>query len=144
MTNEPGKPEPGRATATETWAALTADAEAQLVDVRTAPEWTYVGLPDLSALGRTVHRVSWQTWPGPTANPGFVEELRAAGLRPGQPLYFLCRSGARSLNAARAALAAGFGPCINVTDGFEGRKDAAGHRRTVEGWCVAGLPWSQG
>jgi rhodanese-related sulfurtransferase len=61
----------------------------------------------------------------------------------GTSIYFVCRSGVRSIAAAEAATAAGLGPAYNVLEGFEGPHDAAGHR-TVAGWKVAGLPWKQG
>jgi len=131
------------ATVTETWEALRSDPSAALVDVRTDAEWSYVGLPDLSAIGKKVHRIAWQIFPSMTVNGRFVEELAAAGLTPANELYFLCRSGARSLAAARAAMAAGFPRVVNIIDGFEGPLDEAGHRRTRAGWIAAGLPWRQ-
>ena len=76
-------------------------------------------------------------------NEAFVDQLRAAGLTPEHSIYFLCRSGVRSLYAADAAIAAGFPLAFNVADGFEGPPDAAGHRGTVAGWKVDGLPWRQ-
>jgi hypothetical protein len=39
--------------------------------------------------------------------------------------------------------AAGFSKCFNVATGFEGSPDAEGHRGTVDGWKVEGLPWVQ-
>lgn len=131
------------ATVEETFAALRSDPMAALVDVRTNAEWTYVGLPDLSGLGREVHRIAWQIFPAMTVNEGFVAALAEAGLTPANPLYFLCRSGVRSLAAARAAREAGYGTVFNITDGFEGPLDEAGHRRTRAGWIAAGLPWRQ-
>jgi rhodanese-related sulfurtransferase len=127
----------------ECWRALTEDPRAMLVDVRTDAEWTYVGMPDLSATGKPVVPIAWQLFPSMAVNPGFVEALRDAGLTPGHRLYFLCRSGARSLAAARLARAAGFSEVFNIRDGFEGPLDADGHRRTVAGWIAAGLPWRQ-
>jgi rhodanese-related sulfurtransferase len=127
----------------EAWAALQREARAQLVDVRTDAEWAYVGLPDLGPLGKRLVPISWQVPPTMEVNPTFIDELRAAGLRPDDPLYFLCRSGARSRAAAEAAAAAGFAHAFNVADGFEGPLDADGHRGTRAGWKVAGLPWRQ-
>lgn len=135
--------EPERLTSAEAWQFLAANPTAQLVDVRSAPEWSFVGQPDLAALGRQLVRISWQTYPGMKPNPDFVADLRAQGFAPDQPLLFLCRSGARSLNAARAAMAEGFTRCINVTDGFEGDKDANRQRGRLGGWRHAGLPWIQ-
>ena len=56
---------------------------------------------------------------------------------------FICRSGARSHEAALAAQSAGYGSVFNVLEGFEGDRDASGHRNTVGGWRAAGLPWTQ-
>jgi rhodanese-related sulfurtransferase len=127
----------------ETWQALNDDPRAMLVDVRTDAEWTYVGMPDLSATGKPVVTIAWQLFPAMAVNPGFVEALRQAGLTPEHRLYFLCRSGARSLASAKAARAAGFPEVFNVRDGFEGPVDRDGHRRTVAGWIASGLPWRQ-
>jgi rhodanese-related sulfurtransferase len=127
----------------EAYAALQADADAVLVDVRTSAEWSYVGLPDLSQIGKRVIPLEWQRFPDGALNTGFVEQLREAGVAGGAPIYFLCRSGVRSAAAAGVATAAGLGPAYNVSDGFEGPLDHDGHR-TVAGWKVAGLPWRQG
>lgn len=127
----------------ETWQALNEDPRAMLVDVRTDAEWTYVGMPDLSATGKPVVPIAWQLFPSMAVNPGFVEALHDAGLTPEHRLYFLCRSGARSLAAARMARAAGFTEVFNIRDGFEGPVDGAGHRRTASGWIASGLPWRQ-
>jgi rhodanese-related sulfurtransferase len=134
----------GEATPQETWEALRDDPAAALIDVRTDAEWGYVGLPDLSRLGKPVHRIAWQAFPAMAVNARFVDDLAAAGLDHEQPLYFLCRSGVRSLAAARAAAAAGWRTCVNISDGFEGPLDEAGHRRTRAGWIASGLPWRQG
>jgi rhodanese-related sulfurtransferase len=127
----------------EAYAALAADEDAVLVDVRTAAEWAYVGMPDLSGLGKRVIAVEWQRFPDGAVNGDFVEQLQDSGLPDGAPIYFLCRSGVRSVAAAEAATAAGLGPAYNVVDGFEGPHDELGHR-TLAGWKVAGLPWRQG
>ncbi|HEX8970940.1 rhodanese-like domain-containing protein [Oryzihumus sp.] len=127
----------------EAYAALESDPAAVLVDVRTSAEWSYVGLPDLTGLGKRVLPVEWQRFPDGSVNEGFLDELRDAGVTEGAPIYFLCRSGVRSAAAAAAATRAGLGPAYNVTDGFEGPLDGHGHR-SVAGWKVAGLPWRQG
>lgn len=130
-------------TSAEAWRALNEDPQAMLIDVRTDAEWTFVGMPDLSAAGKPVFPIAWQLYPSMGVNPGFVEELHRAGLGPEHRLYFLCRSGARSLAAARAARAAGYPHVYNIADGFEGPTDPEGHRRTVCGWIKEGLPWRQ-
>jgi len=127
----------------EAYAAATGSADALLVDVRTRAEWAYVGVPVLEGAGRAVAFVEWSTYPDGRVNEHFVEEVLAAGLEPGRPVYLLCRSGVRSRAAADALSAAGLGPAYNVLEGFEGPHDAQGHR-TVAGWKAAGLPWRQG
>lgn len=117
--------------------ALMQKGGARLVDVRTRPEWEYVGRVPDSIL------VEWQTWPGGQPNPAFLEQLRAQ-VSPETPVLFLCRSGARSHAAAKLAAEAGYARSYNVLQGFEGDKDAAGHRSSVGGWRFAGLPWTQG
>ena len=127
----------------ETYAALQSDPEAVLVDVRTDAEWNFVGLPDLSDVFKNPLLVPWQVYPTMQVNGAFAEHLRKAGLTPANKLYFICRSGARSLAAAQAAQASGFPQAFNVADGFEGPMDQQGHRGTVAGWKAAGLPWRQ-
>jgi rhodanese-related sulfurtransferase len=122
---------------------LRAEESAVLVDVRTRAEWNYVGVPDVSSIGRPLLLVEWLGFPDGRPNPGFLQTLRDAGVSPGQPLLFLCRSGQRSIAAATAATAAGLGPAYNIAEGFEGNPDASGHRGTVGGWKVRGLPWRQ-
>jgi rhodanese-related sulfurtransferase len=133
----------GDVTPADSYAALRAEADAVLVDVRTSAEWSYVGVPDLSPIGKRVIPIEWQRFPDGALNQSFVEQLHEAGVAEGAPIYFLCRSGVRSAAAARVATAAGLGPAYNVSDGFEGPLDPDGHR-TVAGWKAAGLPWRQG
>jgi rhodanese-related sulfurtransferase len=128
---------------TDTWKALESDPDAVLVDVRTDAEWNFVGLPDLGPLGKEPVLIPWQVYPSMAHNGHFTEHLAKAGVTPGSKIYFLCRSGTRSLAAGQAAQAAGFPHAFNVADGFEGPPDAEGHRGTVAGWKASGLPWRQ-
>ncbi|MGQ7793238.1 rhodanese-like domain-containing protein [Faunimonas sp. B44] len=131
----------------ETWRAFEQDRKAVLVDVRTTAEWAFVGVPDLSAVGREPLRVEWQSFPGGTPNAQFVGQLESAlsalAANRDTPIYFLCRSGGRSASAAVAMTRAGYARCFNVAGGFEGGRDGSGHRGTVEGWKASGLPWVQ-
>jgi rhodanese-related sulfurtransferase len=122
---------------------LTQDPAAVLVDVRTRAEWSYVGGPDLSELGKTVLQIEWVGFPGGARNEAFLDELSGAGVAKDAPVLFLCRSGVRSIGAAEAAAAAGWTDAFNVLEGFEGNPDGSGHRGTTGGWKVAGLPWRQ-
>lgn len=132
----------------ETWARLTADPKAVLIDVRTKAEWAFVGLPDLSPLGRKVVMMEWQSFPESRTDAQFTDRLTAAlaaaGASKDDALYFICRSGGRSRMAAEAMAEAGFQRCSNVAEGFEGPLDDTRHRGLVAGWKAAGLPWVQG
>lgn len=133
----------GDLTPAQTYQLLGDEPGAVLVDVRTRAEWSYVGLPDLSGLGRQVVCVEWVSFPDGARNPRFLEDLAEAGVGPDLPVAFLCRSGQRSTAAAELATAAGYARAYNVADGFEGPLDGTGHRGTAGGWKAAGLPWRQ-
>jgi len=137
----------GDITPTEAWTLMQSEPAAQLVDVRTAPEWTFVGLPDLAGLGRAALCVEWQSYPSMAPNTVFVEQVQRAlegtGGRKDAPLLFLCRSGGRSRAAAIAATAAGYSRAYNIAGGFEGDLDASRHRGIASGWKAAKLPWKQ-
>jgi len=124
------------------WDALAADDTAALIDVRTQAEWAFVGTPDLGELGREVVKIEWQIFPGMSGNQNFADQVRSEGLAPERPLYLICRSGARSLQAAVLLAQQGFST-YNIADGFEGDLDADGHRGSISGWKVEGLPWRQ-
>lgn len=134
----------GEISVLDAWKRLEEEPDAVLLDVRTLAEWQFVGLPDLSATGRQAVTIEWQQFPSGQPNPNFLAQVEAAGITPGKTVLCLCRSGARSLSAARLLTQAGYGPAYNITEGFEGNKDAQGHRGTLEGWKAAGLPWQQG
>ncbi|CAJ1509292.1 rhodanese-like domain-containing protein [[Mycobacterium] burgundiense] len=132
----------GDITPEQAWSMLNENPEATLVDCRTDAEWRFVGVPDVSSLGREVVFVEWNRTDG-AHNADFVAELQAAGVTAGdRPVIFLCRSGNRSIGAAEAATAAGIAPSYNVLDGFEGHLDAQRHRGGA-GWKALGLPWVQ-
>lgn len=119
----------------EAW-LLVKEAGAQIVDVRTRAEWTWVGhVPDSTL-------VEWETFPGNRRNPRFLEDL-GLNFNRTDLLLFMCRSGKRSLPACSVAAGAGFVRIYNVLEGFEGDLDAQRHRNVTGGWRYAGLPWVQ-
>lgn len=112
-----------------------ADGRAVLVDVRSDAEREWVGfVPGAVAL-------AWKQWPGMVMNPGFDEGLRAA-VPAGGKVVLLCRSGVRSIAAAKRATELGI-EAYNILEGFEGNPDADGHRGRTGGWRFRGLPWKQ-
>jgi rhodanese-related sulfurtransferase len=128
----------------QAWDLLAEQKAAVLVDVRTRPEWSFVGIPDLGNLGKQAVLLSWQVYPEMKVDADFVAKLQSqlpGG--PDTPVLFLCRSGARSRSAAQALTAAGYSRCYNVSEGFEGDKDQGSHRGQRGGWKFASLPWIQ-
>jgi rhodanese-related sulfurtransferase len=123
---------------------LRVDVDAVLVDVRTEPEWTYVGTPDLAEIGQTVVGVTWTSGTEANQTSLFLAALRSAGVTEGQTVLFICRSGARSRLAAIVATAANYPNAYNVTHGFEGPHNDDGHRGSTSGWKADRLPWRQG
>jgi len=109
---------------------------ATLVDVRTRAELDWVGrIPDAVT-------VEWVTYPGMNPNPHFITQLEQT-VDKESLVMFICRSGARSHNAAIAAMQAGYTDCYNVLEGFEGDKNPDAQRNALNGWRAAELPWEQ-
>jgi len=128
----------GALTPVEAFALWQGTAGAQMVDVRTRAELDWVG-----RIPGALH-IEWTSYPGAVRNARFAEELQLAVEKSDAPVMFVCRSGNRSHHAAAVAAQLGYGDAYNVLEGFEGDKDAQGHRSTLNGWRVAGLPWTQG
>lgn len=118
----------------QAWAWVQA-GQAVLVDVRSDAEREWVGfVPGAVAL-------AWKQWPGMAINPEFDAGIVAAAA--GKPaLVLLCRSGVRSIAAARRATELGV-RSYNILEGFEGDPDPQGHRGRIGGWRMRGLPWRQ-
>ncbi|MFD2378040.1 rhodanese-like domain-containing protein [Ottowia pentelensis] len=108
---------------------------AVLVDVRTDAEREWVGFVP------GAQPVAWKQWPGMALNADFDAQVRAAAQH-GQPLAMLCRSGVRSIAAARRATELGL-VAYNILGGFEGDLNEQAHRGQLGGWRKAGLPWRQ-
>ena len=117
----------------DAWKVLETDPKAVLVDVRTHAEWAYVGLPDVSSLGKDLKMISWVLFPKGDINTEFVDDLEDQVPDQDATVLFLCRSGVRSIAAAQAATQAGYAKSFNILTGFEGDKDDAQHRGTVGG-----------
>lgn len=110
--------------------------EAVLVDIRTDAERDWVGfIPDAVAL-------AWKQWPGMAMNPQFDAGIQAA-VPSGKKALLLCRSGVRSIAAAKRATELGL-EAYNILEGFEGDPDSDAHRGRQGGWRFHGLPWRQG
>lgn len=112
------------------------EGKAHLVDIRSDAERAWVGfVPGALA-------IEWKRWPAMDVNPGFEAQLREA-VDDGRPVLLLCRSGVRSIAAAKVATRLGL-TAYNVLEGFEGDPDEHSHRNRRNGWRLAGLPWRLG
>lgn len=125
------------------WQMLAEQPSVALVDVRTSAEWSYVGIADLSELGKEPLLIEWQVLPELSVNPRFGEQVSEALPDQDAPVIFICRSGARSAAAAAAMTDLGYSQCYNLMGGFEGDPDFDRHRGKMNGWKAAGLPWVQ-
>ena len=121
----------------QAWELLQQNASAVLVDVRTQMEHAYVGHP----IG-AVH-IPWKEAPGWEINSNFVADVKKLVPNNDAPILLLCRSGQRSLSAAKALEDAGYQHPINIIDGFEGSLDSHNRRGNLGGWRFCGLPWQQ-
>ena len=120
------------------WQEIQNTPNALFIDVRMEIESLYVGRPP------GVENIPWYEYPDLQANPAHFAQLveREAGDKT-RPVYLICRSGKRTVEAGEALEAAGFTQVINILHGFEGELNATFHRSTVSGWRFDGLPWQQ-
>jgi rhodanese-related sulfurtransferase len=133
---EMGLPFTGALLPAEAYQLLQEVSGLQLVDVRSKAELDWVGrIPGAI-------EIELRAYPDMQPNPVFLDQL-SGQLDKTSPVMFICRSGARSNHAATIASQSGFTDCYNVLEGFEGDKDESGHRGTLSGWKIAGLPWEQ-
>jgi len=128
----------GEVTPQEAYTLVQTDSRVKLVDVRTDAERDWVGAVQVPE--QQYAKIQWSLYPGARPNPDFLTQLQQSAAKD-DVLLFLCRSGVRSQHAAKLATEQGYAQCFDILEGFEGNKDSQGHRKTVGGWCKAGLPW---
>lgn len=145
---EGGRRYAGDVSPQEAYRAL-AQGRGALVDVRTHAEWNFVGVPETpqGAGCDAPILLEWQSYPTMAKAQDFAEnlarELETRDVSRDDPVFFLCRSGARSAAAATEMNEQGYRNSYNIEGGFEGVPDGDGHRGRVNGWKAAGLPWRQ-
>ena len=114
-----------------------------LVDVRTKPEWEFVGVPDLSTLNKKPIFISWHEYPDMNVSNNFQKHILRRNIKKKDFIFLMCRSGQRSMSAAKYLTSCGYIYCYNVSDGFEGDKNIVNQRSTINGWKYNKLPWKQ-
>ncbi len=133
----------------EAFELLKKDDNSILVDVRTHEEFDSIGIANSEEFSNRMILLPWQLMPEMEINEDFTEILEeeieklfgddAKDVK----IIFMCRSGARSYQAANQVLDAGYQNCFNLTSGFEGDFNEASERGKVNGWKAEALPWGQ-
>jgi rhodanese-related sulfurtransferase len=129
----------------EAYEIIQQQEDALLIDVRSTMEYEYVGHPVNAVHVPIKEPPDWST------EQEFVKNVRLALSKhfgenkdmSNVSLFMLCRSGKRSELGAEMLINDGFSNVYNILEGFEGDKDAEGHRNTINGWRFHGLPWEQ-
>jgi rhodanese-related sulfurtransferase len=132
--SEKGLSYAGALTPQEAYEAFQADKSTVLVDVRSRAELDLVGrIPEAK-------HIEWASYPGMVPNADFPAQLQSA-IDKKLSIVFICRTGARSHNAAVVAQSLGY-TAYNMLEGFEGEANAEKQRTLINGWKHAGLPWT--
>lgn len=121
----------------QAWSMIETESTAVLLDVRDRTEFGFVGHP-VGAVN-----IPWKESPAWKPNPNFVAEVRERIPNRNTPVLLLCRSGQRSLDAAKVLAEVGYTDLTNIEEGFEGPLDEHKHRSTLGGWRAHDLPWEQ-
>jgi len=133
----------GEILANEAYQILKSDDNACLIDVRTLPEWAFSGLPDLSSINKEVKKISWRIYPQMNLNNNFFTQVESQVSDKNLKIFFLCKTGGRSLDAAIFCTENGYKNCFNITNGFEGDANDNSQRGRINGWKALDLPWIQ-
>ena len=130
-------------TSIECFNKLSEISNSYLIDIRTKPEWEFIGVPDLSSLNKKTIFISWHMYPEMKINSLFENQITESNIKKNDKLFLICRSGNRSSDAAEFLTSCGFTNCFNVKDGFEGEIGPNHQRSTINGWKYYKLPWKQ-
>ena len=135
----------------DAWQAVLDNPSILFLDVRDPIEINFVGhaVPTDAIVPLAFATLDFDVKGGKykmKANENFVADFERVAAREGiakdDPIFVICRSGARSAVAVRKLAEAGYTNVWNIVEGFEGDKDKETGQRTVNGWKNAGLPWS--
>ena len=96
---------------------LSKEVNSYLIDTRSELEWKTTGIPDLSSINKETNLINW----GPVLDQSFFEQYKKFLLikfKRKDSLFFICRSGSRSLMAAQFASKFGFKNNYNIYEGY--------------------------
>ena len=103
--------------ATDAFDFLSKKVDSHLIDTRSDVEWKTTGIPDLSSINKETNLINW----GPVLDQIFFEQYKKfllTSFNQKDSLLFICRSGSRSLMAAKFAIEFGFKNSFNIYEGF--------------------------
>jgi len=105
-----------------------------ILDVRTEEEWNGVGKPDAESLNSKTFFISLLLGPDRQKNENFIKDFLQKKISKKDNILVICRSGLRSMAAAKLLQQEGYKNLVNISDGFEGNP------ATGEGWKKSNLP----
>ena len=114
--------EPINIKAIDAFEFLSKKVESHLIDTRSDIEWKTTGIPDLSSINKEANLINW----GPVLDQTFFEQYKnflLSSFNQNDNLFFICRSGSRSLMAAQFAIKFGFENSFNIFEGFHNEND---------------------
>ena len=131
-------------TASAAWRWLQSDSTIRLIDIRSTPEFLFVGHPVGAVHVPYIDEPDWEP------NPCFTTQVRdllpvVADQKVKREgfIFLICRSGERSKAAGQVLIEAGVDNVFSIIDGFEGPLNEQDHRSGISGWRYDGLPWAQ-
>ena len=101
---------------------LSKKVNSHLIDTRSDIEWKTTGIPDLSSINKETNLINW----GPVLDQTFFQQYKnflLSSFNQNDNLLFICRSGSRSLMAAKFAIKFGFENSFNIFEGFYNEND---------------------
>ena len=101
---------------------LSKKVNSHLIDTRSDLEWKTTGIPDLSLINKEANLINW----GPVLDQTFFEQYKnflLNSFNQKDSLFFICRSGSRSLMAANISIELGFKKSFNIYEGFHNEND---------------------
>ena len=105
-----------------------------VLDVRTQEEWNGVGKPDAESLNSKTFFISLLLGPDRKKNENFTKDFLQKKISKKDNILVICRSGVRSMAAAKLLQQEGYKNLVNISDGFEGNP------ATGDGWKKSNLP----
>ena len=113
---------------------LKTNPNSVVLDVRTEEEWNGVGKPDAESLNSKTFFISLLIGADRKKNENFIKDFLQKKISKKDNILVICRSGVRSMAAAKLLQQEGYKNLVNISDGFEGNP------ATGDGWKKSNVP----